>query len=167
VPRIEVGAGDQRGHDADMAMPSGGGMVHCNFDFDIESPPPGLEFASLIELDLCRFVGEHCASWDEISVLAQDPNVAVGSHTVSHPILRRHDSMFVAREIKECMSVIESQLGRPVRHLAFPFGDRRSVGLREFLLARDAGYLTAVTRRTAMCWSAAVSPGATSSLICE
>src|SRR5208282_6292766 len=35
VQRIEVGAGNQRGHDANLAMPCGGGMVHCHFDFDI------------------------------------------------------------------------------------------------------------------------------------
>jgi peptidoglycan/xylan/chitin deacetylase (PgdA/CDA1 family) len=82
-----------------------------------------------------------------------DPSVTIGSHTVSHPILLRHDSTYAACEIKESKSIIESQLGRPVRHLAFPFGDRGSVGPREFLLARDAGYLTAVTTRPGHLWT--------------
>jgi peptidoglycan/xylan/chitin deacetylase (PgdA/CDA1 family) len=91
------------------------------------------QLASLVDFDLCRYVGDQCASWDEISVLAQDPNVTIGSHTVSHPILLYRDSFFAGREIKESRSIIETQLGRPVRHLAFPFGDSRSAGLREFL----------------------------------
>ena len=111
------------------------------------------QLASLIELELCPYVGEQCASWDEISVLAKDPSVTIGSHSVSHPILLRHDSTYAAFEIKESKSIIESQLGRPVRHLAFPFGDRGSVGPREFLLARDAGYLTAVTTRPGHLWT--------------
>jgi peptidoglycan/xylan/chitin deacetylase (PgdA/CDA1 family) len=111
------------------------------------------QLASLIDLDFCRFVGEQCASWDEILALAQDPNVTIGSHTMSHPILYRHDSTFAAREIEESKTIIESQLGRSVRHLAFPFGDRGSVGQREFFLARDAGYLTAVTTRPGHLWT--------------
>jgi peptidoglycan/xylan/chitin deacetylase (PgdA/CDA1 family) len=111
------------------------------------------QLASLIDLELSRFVGEQCASWDEILVLAQDPNVTIGSHTMSHPILQRHDSTFATREIEQSKSIIESQLGRSVRHLAFPFGDRGSVGQREFFLARDAGYLTAVTTRPGHLWT--------------
>jgi peptidoglycan/xylan/chitin deacetylase (PgdA/CDA1 family) len=97
-------------------------------------------------------VGEQCANWDEILELARDPNVTIGSHTLSHPILSRHDSMFAAHEIKDSKSMIESRLGKPVRHLAFPFGDIGSVGPRDFLLARDAGYLTAVTTRPGHVW---------------
>jgi peptidoglycan/xylan/chitin deacetylase (PgdA/CDA1 family) len=107
------------------------------------------ELASLIGLDLSRYVGEQCASWDEISVLARDPSVTIGSHTLSHPSLLRQNSTIAAREIKDSKSVIENRLGVPVRHLAFPFGDS---GPREFLLARDAGYLTAVTTRPGHVW---------------
>jgi peptidoglycan/xylan/chitin deacetylase (PgdA/CDA1 family) len=108
--------------------------------------------ASLIDLDPSRYVGQHCAGWDEISALAQDPSVTIGSHTLSHPILLRHDSTFAAHEIKDSKSIIEHRLGRPVMHFAFPFGDSRSAGPREFLLARDAGYLTAVTTRPGHVW---------------
>jgi hypothetical protein len=45
---------------------------------------------------------------------------------------------FAASEIKDSKSIIENRLGRPVRYLAYPFGDRGSVGSREFSLARDA-----------------------------
>jgi peptidoglycan/xylan/chitin deacetylase (PgdA/CDA1 family) len=34
-----------------------------------------------------------------------------------------------------------------VRHLAYPVGDPTSAGAREFALAREAGFLTAVTTR--------------------
>jgi peptidoglycan/xylan/chitin deacetylase (PgdA/CDA1 family) len=110
------------------------------------------QLATLIDLDASEFVGEHCASWDEISALAQDPSVTIGSHTLSHATLLRQDSTFAAHEIKDSKSIIEQRLGRGVSHLAFPFGDNSSVGLREFLLARDAGYLTALTTRPGHVW---------------
>jgi peptidoglycan/xylan/chitin deacetylase (PgdA/CDA1 family) len=110
------------------------------------------ELSSLIGLNLNQYVGAQCASWDEISVLARDPSVTIGSHTLSHPILLRQNSIFAAREIKDSKSIIENRLGTPVRHLAYPFGDSVSVGPREFMLARNAGYLTAVTTHPGHVW---------------
>lgn len=111
------------------------------------------ELASLINLDINQLAAEQCASWNEIAVLARDPNVTIGSHTRSHPILLRHGAAFAAHEIKDSKTMIENRLGRPVRHLAYPSGDRGSVGPREFSIARDAGYLTAVTTRPGHVWS--------------
>jgi peptidoglycan/xylan/chitin deacetylase (PgdA/CDA1 family) len=51
------------------------------------------------------------------------------------------------REIAESKDLLERRLGRPVRHLAYPFGDASAVGSREFRLARQAGYVTAITSR--------------------
>jgi len=42
---------------------------------------------------------------------------------------------------------IEAALGRPVLHLAYPYGDRLAAGPREFALAKAAGFKTAVTTR--------------------
>ncbi|WP_036257137.1 polysaccharide deacetylase family protein [Methylocapsa aurea] len=110
------------------------------------------ELAAQANLDLSQLGAEQCASWDEIAVLARDPNVTIGSHTQSHPILRRQNTFAVANEIKDSRSIIEERLGRPVRHLAYPSGDSRSVGPREFALARGAEYLTAVTTRPSHIW---------------
>lgn len=103
-------------------------------------------------LDGYGLVDEACASWDEIATLAQDPDVTIGSHTRRHPILRRHDASFVAEELVESKSIIEHRLGRQVRHLAYPHGDRSSVGSREFAMAGEAGYVTAVTTRPGHLW---------------
>jgi peptidoglycan/xylan/chitin deacetylase (PgdA/CDA1 family) len=53
------------------------------------------------------------------------------------------------REIAESKELLERRLGRPVRHLAYPFGDASAVGPREFRLACQAGYVTAITSRPA------------------
>lgn len=105
--------------------------------------------------DLCRQAGfppgrvaaDLCLSWAELRDLASDPAVTIGAHTVSHPMLAKHDAARAAREIAGGRARIEAELGRPVRHLSYPVGDATSAGPREFALARDMGFATAVTTR--------------------
>ena len=105
--------------------------------------------------DLCRQAGfapgqiasELCLSWSELRDLARDPAVTLGAHTVSHPMLAKHDAAVAAREIASGRARIEAELGRPVRHLSYPVGDPGSAGPREFALARDMDFATAVTTR--------------------
>jgi peptidoglycan/xylan/chitin deacetylase (PgdA/CDA1 family) len=62
-------------------------------------------------------------------------------------MLAKHDEAAARQEIAASKSVIEERLGRPVRHFAYPVGDPTSAGAREFRLAREAGFATAVTTR--------------------
>jgi peptidoglycan/xylan/chitin deacetylase (PgdA/CDA1 family) len=93
------------------------------------------------------FAAELCLGWDELQDLAREPDVTVGAHTVSHPILAKLDTTAAAREIGESKMLLERRLGRPVRHFAYPFGDRVSAGAREFNLAAKSGFATSVTSR--------------------
>jgi peptidoglycan/xylan/chitin deacetylase (PgdA/CDA1 family) len=88
-----------------------------------------------------------CLGWTEIRALAREPDVSIGAHTLSHPILAKCDAAIALREIAGSRTLIEQRLGRPVRHLAYPFGDLTSVGVREFRLARQADFITAITSR--------------------
>ncbi|GLS42489.1 polysaccharide deacetylase family protein [Methylobacterium brachythecii] len=94
-----------------------------------------------------RVAEELCLSWDELRVLAADPAVTIGAHTISHPMLAKHDEAFALREIAESRARIASRLGREIRHLSFPVGDPTSAGPREFAIARELGFSTAVTTR--------------------
>lgn len=94
-----------------------------------------------------RLAADLCLSWAELRDLAADPAVTVGAHTVSHPMLAKHAPAIAAREIAEGRARIETELGRPVRHLSYPVGDPTSAGPREFALAREMGFATAVTTR--------------------
>lgn len=105
--------------------------------------------------DLCRQAGfapgqiasELCLSWPELRDLSKDPAVTIGAHTVSHPMLAKHPDAVAAREIAEGRGRLEAELDRSVRHLSYPVGDPGSAGLREFDLARELGFSTAVTTR--------------------
>jgi peptidoglycan/xylan/chitin deacetylase (PgdA/CDA1 family) len=98
-------------------------------------------------IDSDALVRAECLDWDEIRALASEPGVTIGAHTLSHPMLAKHDDDTSRREIVESRAAIAAALGRPVQHFAYPVGDPTSAGAREFQTARDAGYMTAVTTR--------------------
>ena len=93
---------------------------------------------------------ELCMSWDELRAFASDPLVTIGAHTITHPNLAKQREDAALNELKTSRERIETQLGRPVRHLAYPYGDRLAAGPREFALAKAAGFKTAVTTRPGM-----------------
>lgn len=102
------------------------------------------------EVDETSIARELCLSWDELRTFAADPLVTIGAHTVTHCNLARQTEAVAAFELAESRARIEAALQRPVRHLAYPYGNRIAAGRREFRLAEAAGYRTAVTTRPGM-----------------
>jgi len=80
-------------------------------------------------------------SWDELRRL-QGQGWEVGSHTCSHPRLRRLDDARLLDELTRSRERCEEELDVPCLSLAYPYGDvdRRVVGV-----ARHAGYRVAAT----------------------
>src|ERR1700730_14956110 len=99
------------------------------------------------EAAICR---ELCMSWDELRLFADDPLVTIGAHSITHCDLARQAEQIASHEMAIGRARIESALQRPVRHLAYPYGDKIAAGAREFALARAAGFKTAVTTRPGM-----------------
>lgn len=93
---------------------------------------------------LCRSL---VMSWDELRALARDPLVTIGGHTRSHFALGKLPIEDVRAEISDGIQRIEAELGRPCRHLSYPYGCPVSAGRREFDLAAGLGVTTAVTTR--------------------
>jgi peptidoglycan/xylan/chitin deacetylase (PgdA/CDA1 family) len=88
-----------------------------------------------------------CLSWDEIRTLSNDPLVTIGAHTVNHVGLLTRSAAEAKFEINESKRIIESHIGKPVKHFSYPFGSQKEAGIREFQMAKDAGFLTACTTR--------------------
>ena len=99
------------------------------------------------ETAVCR---DLCMSWDELKPFADDPLVTIGAHTITHCNLAKQTEEIASHEMAISRARIESALQRPVVHLAYPYGDRTAAGVREFALARAAGFKTAVTTRPGM-----------------
>jgi len=82
---------------------------------------------------------------EQVRALSRDPLVTIGAHTVSHPVLRMLADDDSRREIHACRERLEAVTGEPVRHFAYPFGNRAAFGPREERFVRESGYATATT----------------------
>ena len=103
--------------------------------------------AAFYHVDIAAFCDELCMSWTELAQLANDPLVTIGAHTVNHPMLAKLEKDTVRAEMDLSRSVIEAALAVRPQHLSYPFGDRTSAGAREFEIAAELGFKTAVTTR--------------------
>jgi peptidoglycan/xylan/chitin deacetylase (PgdA/CDA1 family) len=105
------------------------------------------DLATRYDVDIAAFCQDLCMTWGEIEELARDPLVTIGAHTVNHVRLTKVPEKAARAEMRQSAAVIESALGRRPEHLSYPVGDPTSAGPREFAIARDLGFKTAVTTR--------------------
>ena len=103
--------------------------------------------AARVGVDPAAHCATLCMNWQELAELAADPVVTIGAHTVNHPRLRKTSEPAARREMAESAARIEAMLGIHPAHFSYPFGDPMSAGPREFALARQLGFKTAVTTR--------------------
>lgn len=96
-------------------------------------------------IDLAAISRVAVMDWNELTRLAADPNVTIGSATVQYAALATMKDGDAWREIAMGKAVLESALQRPVRHLAFPFGDRASFRRAHGVMAEEAGFASAVS----------------------
>jgi peptidoglycan/xylan/chitin deacetylase (PgdA/CDA1 family) len=86
-----------------------------------------------------------CMTWGEVTELAHDRLATIGAHTVNHVILSKTSGQTARSEMEMGCSVLEAAIGIRPRHLAYPVGDESSAGAREFHIAQELGFKTAVT----------------------
>ena len=103
--------------------------------------------AACYSVDIKAFCGELCMGWEELATLAADPLVTIGAHTVNHAMLAKLPKEAVRSEMDLSRSVIEAALSVRPQHLSYPVGDKTSAGPREFAIAGELGFKTAVTTR--------------------
>jgi peptidoglycan/xylan/chitin deacetylase (PgdA/CDA1 family) len=104
--------------------------------------------AAYYHVDILSLCNELCMSWPELAELASDPLVTIGAHTINHPVLSRLPQDAARSEMELSRSVIEATLAIKPAHLSYPYGDRTAAGNREFAMAAEVGFKTAVTART-------------------
>ena len=106
-------------------------------------------------VDMAAICRDLCMSWEDIRQLAADPLVTIGAHTVNHYMLGKlPNETAVRREIEISRKVIETALGMRLEHFAYPVGDRNAAGPREFAIAAELGFKTAVTTRPGVLFDA-------------
>ena len=103
--------------------------------------------AACYAVDIAAFCKDLCMDWRELAKLAADPLVTIGAHTVNHQMLAKLPEKSARSEMDLSRAVIEAVLGLRPEHLSYPYGDPTAAGPREFALAAELGFKTAVTTR--------------------
>jgi len=83
-------------------------------------------------------------TWDELRKLAKSPLITIGAHTRTHPDLRALTAQRSWNELEGSKADLEGELGRPVRHFAYPSGEYNQTVLDQ---VAELGFATAVTTR--------------------
>ena len=97
--------------------------------------------------------GTHRAlTLDELGALARSGGIAVGAHTMTHPVLARLDPGEQRRELEESRTWLSRALGLPVPSAAYPFGTRAEVSHETAVAARAAGFDHAMANEPAPAW---------------
>lgn len=117
----------------------------------LRSLPPADLSAAISDLctryriDLAALSREASMDWEDLARLAADPLVTIGSATVNYPVLANMKDTAALREMTMGRAVAEAAFGRDVRHFAFPFGDRTSFRRSHVVMAKEAGFASAVS----------------------
>ena len=83
-------------------------------------------------------------TWAEVARLSRNDLFQFESHGVSHTAMSALTPEEIEREMKQSREIIAQHTGRICRHLAYPFGSRRSIGDAAPVIARQY-YDSAVT----------------------
>lgn len=104
-------------------------------------------FTSAYGYDLQRQCRELVMDWQELRLVAGDPLCTIGAHTVHHFELAKLTAEHARNEMFQSVEIIEAQFGIRPAHFSYPLGGPLSCGPREFALAQELGFRTAVTTR--------------------
>ena len=111
---------------------------------------------------LCEMHGVDCEAhraasimtWNELRELSKDPLCTLGAHTIHHYAVARLSKEKAVFEIEESRRLIDVETGKLPSHFAYPYGHPAAAGQRDFAIASDCGYSTAVTTRHGVCYPA-------------
>jgi peptidoglycan/xylan/chitin deacetylase (PgdA/CDA1 family) len=113
-------------------------------------PPPDLSAAindlcKRYSVDLAALSRQASLDWNDLTTLAADPLVTIGSATVNYPVLSNLRDDAALREMTMGMAVARAAFHRQIRHFAYPFGDAASWRRRHAVMVEEAGFVSAVS----------------------
>jgi len=96
-------------------------------------------------VDLVALSRDASMDWSDLTRLAADPRVTIGSATVNYPMLSNLKDAAALREMTMGAAVAQTAFHRNVRHFAYPFGDRASWRRPHVAMAAEVGFVSAVS----------------------
>lgn len=92
---------------------------------------------------------EHCRrlimNWDELQTFVAEPLCTIGAHTVHHYELAKLSAAELRSEMEGAVRILAERLGVTPTHFSYPIGGKASAGAREYAMARELGFRSAVT----------------------
>ena len=104
-------------------------------------------FATAHGYDLAKQCRDLIMGWPELRLFAGEPLCTIGAHTVHHYELAKLPIEQARQEMAQSADIIAAQFGQRPAHFSYPLGGPLSAGQREFDLARELGFKSAVTTR--------------------
>lgn len=83
-------------------------------------------------------------STEQIMELSRDPLCTIGSHTVSHCMLKRKD-VNPQYEFSESKKILEQLIGKPVKHFAYPYGTPYAISKKVIEQMKSSGLYSSAT----------------------
>jgi peptidoglycan/xylan/chitin deacetylase (PgdA/CDA1 family) len=98
-------------------------------------------------VDSPAFCKQTALTWEMVLKLSEGGLATIGAHTINHYALSKLSEDDVAWEASESRSMIAHHVREVPQHFAYPYGDDKSAGPREFGIIKDLGFTTATTTR--------------------
>lgn len=105
------------------------------------------EFTTNYGYDLNKQCRDLIMDWEQLRLVADNPLCTIGAHTVHHYELAKLPKEQARNEMVQSADIIEAQFGTRPKHFSYPLGGPLSCDQREFELAQEIGFRTAVTTR--------------------
>lgn len=159
--QFDFGGGtvDVRSQSHDQKSSAFARLVQFMQYFDEDEAVARLDAAAKVAgIDPISLVDESVMNASELHVLARDPLVHLGAHTVTHVNLRRVEDDRLAREIADSTASIEHYTGYRPRSFAYPYGWKAAVGEREIKAVSKAGFDVGVTTQPGVLQQPGVMP---------
>lgn len=83
--------------------------------------------------------GRELMTWEQIREVSQG-GIAIGSHTHTHPVLSKLGPGAQREELRVSKEILEREVGKPVRSIAYPFGGSLHYGRESMSIALECGY---------------------------
>ncbi|SEQ56999.1 Polysaccharide deacetylase [Devosia sp. YR412] len=104
-------------------------------------------FAASYGYDLDKQCRDLIMDWQELRLFAGEPLCTIGAHTVHHYELAKLPLEQARNEIAQSADILTAQFGQRPAHFSYPLGGPLSAGHREYALAKELGFRSAVTTK--------------------
>ena len=90
--------------------------------------------------------------WPELKKIAKDGLCTLGAHTIHHYAVARLSDEECKSQLKQSADEIKKQTGKQPEHFAYPYGYPSAACARDFKIAKELGFKSAVTTRHGVCY---------------